>query len=102
MSKSIQEILEARKAHQEAIAPTEYTNYDEYMSAQARLTQRLISQPARVCELCGYDMDHKGHKLSEREKKWSVHDVCKKKLEAQLDRDTGVARDRRQKRLNTV
>lgn len=102
MSKSIQEILEARKAHQQAIAPTEYSNYEEYMDAQSKLTQRLINQPAKVCELCGYDMDHKGHKLSEKEKKWSIHDVCRRKLEKQLDRDTGIATERRGKRVNTV
>ena len=87
--------------NREALVKTEYTNYEEYLDAQTRLTKRLTSQPAKTCELCGYPMDYKGHRLSEKEKKWSIHDVCKTKMEGMLDRNTGIARERRGNRVNT-
>lgn len=102
MSKSIQDIVAAREEHQKALVPVEYTDYDEYINAQSHLTQRLITQPSKSCELCGYPMDYKGHKLTEREQKWSVHDVCRAKMEKQIDRASGINRDRRAKRVNTV
>ncbi len=84
------------------IVKTEYTNYDEYLDAQTRITKDLISKPAVTCELCGYPMDYKGHKLSKREEKWSIHDVCRDKAERMLDRDSGIARERRGTRVNTA
>ena len=98
----IQDIAKAHEEHRKALVPTEYTDYDEYINAQSHLTQRLINQPPRSCELCGYPMDYKGHKLTDREKKWSIHDVCRKKMEKQMDRESGINRDRRAKRVNTV
>lgn len=78
------------------IAKTEYTNYEEYLQAQKELNEQYQSLPAKICTLCGYPMDYKGHKLSKSEKKWSVHDVCKQKMNDMLDRESGVARERRE------
>lgn len=90
---SLSKIQQAAASRQQLV-PTEYTNYDEYMDAQSRITKHLTSQPARTCEMCGYPMDYNGHQLSEREQKWSVHDVCQAKVESMLDRQTGIARER--------
>ena len=101
MNKRIDDIVAARKA-QQPIVQTEYTNYDDYLDAQSRLTQRLINQPAITCELCGYPMDYKGHKVTKWETKWSIHEVCKRKAESMLDRDSGIARERKGNRVNTA
>ena len=101
MSKNINDIV-ADRAAQQPIVPTEYTNFNDYLDAQTRLTQRLINQPARTCELCGYPMDYKGHKLTKWENKWSIHEVCKRKAENMLDRDSGIARERKGNRVNTA
>lgn len=84
------------------IVKTEYTNYEEYLDAQSRITKELISKPAVTCELCGYPMDYKGHKLSKMEAKWSIHDVCRDKAERLLDRDSGITRERRGSRVNVA
>lgn len=77
------------------LVKTEYTNYEEYMEAQKYIHEQYQSQPADVCTLCGYPMDYNGHVLTEYERKWSTHDVCKKKMEGLLDRETGIARERK-------
>lgn len=82
-------------SERQPLVPTEYSNYDEYLKAQKYLHEQVFKQPANVCELCGYPMNYKGHQLTEWEKKWSVHEVCKKKLDAMLDRQTGISRERR-------
>jgi hypothetical protein len=87
----IQQMANERKQ----VVKTEYTNYNEYMDAQKYAHEVLQSQPAVTCELCGYPMDYNGHVLSERESKWSIHDVCRKKMEGMLDRETGIARERK-------
>lgn len=97
----IQDIAQ-RHASQNPLVKTEYTDYGEYMKAQENLTKKVISKEAKTCELCGYPMTWKGHKLTEKEKKWSIHDVCREKAMRLLDRDSGILRDRKEKRLNTV
>ena len=101
MTRNIQDIVSRREQMQPKIQ-TEYTNYEEYLDAQSRITKSLISQPARTCELCGYPMDYKGHKLSKMEAKWSIHDVCRAKAEKMLDRDSGITRERRGSRVNVA
>lgn len=93
-SNSLSKIRKAAERRQ--IAPTEYINYDDYMDAQKRLTKQLTSQPAQICEMCGYPMNYNGHKLSEWERKWSIHEVCKDKVSGMLDRKTGITRERKE------
>lgn len=81
--------------NRQQLVKTEYTNYEEYLEAQKRVNDFYFAQPAKACELCGYPMDHQGHKPTEWETKWSVHEVCKKSMHSMLDREAGVARERR-------
>lgn len=93
-SSSIQKM--AKRATKERIAQTEYRNYDDYMNAQKDIHQHLHAKPADMCELCGYAMDYNGHQLSAWEQKWSIHEVCRDKMGGMLDRETGIARERRE------
>lgn len=77
------------------LVKSEYTNYDEYLSAQDQVHRELLSKPAKTCELCGYPMDYNNHVPSEWERKWSIHSVCKRKLDGMLDRETGISRERK-------
>lgn len=86
--------IQNMQAQRKQLVPTEFTNYDEYLKAQKAIHDHMFQQEAAVCQLCGYPMNYNGHKLSEREEKWSVHDVCNKKMEGMLDRKTGIARER--------
>lgn len=76
----------------------QWTNYDEYIKDQRSIFDQMKSKPAQFCGLCGYPMDYNGHKLTEWEKIWSVHEVCKSKMGNYLDRESGVARERRSRR----
>lgn len=90
---SIQQM--AQRSRKERIAPTEYKNYDDYLKAQKQVHEHLHSKPAISCELCGYPLTYNGHKPTEREQKWSIHDVCQEKMSRMLDRETGIARERK-------
>lgn len=59
--------------------------------------RKFFSKPAKTCTLCGYPMDYNGHKLTEWEEKWSTHEPCRDKAHGMLDRETGIARERRRK-----
>jgi hypothetical protein len=97
MSKSYRNQADIQQMAQQRqqIVKTEYTDYNEYMDAQKYIHDTLQSKPAVTCELCGYPMDYNGHILSEKEQKWSIHEVCRKKMENMLDRETGIARERK-------
>lgn len=82
-------------AERAPLVKTEYTNYDEYLEAQKKVNDHFFAQPAKNCELCGYPMDYQGHVLTEWEVKWSVHEVCQKSMHSMLDRESGVARERK-------
>ncbi|WP_422661691.1 hypothetical protein ACK8P5_26580 (plasmid) [Paenibacillus sp. EC2-1] len=73
----------------------EWTNYDDYLRDQKRIHEKVFSRPALFCNLCGYPMDYQGHKMTEWEEKWSTHEVCKKKMNNFLDRESGILRDRK-------
>lgn len=75
-----------------------WRSYEEYMRDQKKIADQMKAKPAISCELCGYPMDYKGHKLTKWERDWSVHEVCKAKLGNLLDRQSGAARDRRMRR----
>lgn len=77
------------------IVKTEYTNYEEYLEAQKKVNDHYFSLPAKNCELCGYPMDYNKHQMTEWEFKWSVHEVCKNSMHGMLDRETGIARERK-------
>lgn len=93
--KSASAIRNMGAAGKDPLVKMEYTNYDEYLLAQKQVHDHFFSLPAKNCELCGYPMDYNNHILSEREFKWSVHDVCKKKMDTMLDRETGIHRERK-------
>lgn len=76
----------------------QWTNYDEYINDQRTVFNEMKQRPAQFCGLCGYEMNYNGHKLTEWEKIWSVHEVCKAKMSGYLDREAGVARERRSRR----
>jgi len=59
--------------------------------------RKFFAKPAVTCGLCGYPMDYNGHKLTEWEAKWSIHEPCREKAHKMLDRDTGITRERRQR-----
>lgn len=77
------------------LVKTEYTNYEEYLEAQKHVNDHYFGLPAKNCELCGYPMDYNKHKMSEWEFKWSVHEVCRDSMHGMLDRETGIARERK-------
>lgn len=85
----------AQRASKQRIAPTEYKNYDDYLNAQKHVHDHLHSKPAEMCELCGFPMDYNGHQLSAWEDRWSIHEVCRDKMGGMLDRETGIARERK-------
>jgi hypothetical protein len=96
-SKSYKSLADIQNMNTERkqLVKTEYRSYDEYMDAQSYVHKQLHTKPAEQCELCGYAMDYNGHVLSEWETKWSIHEVCKKKMDNMLDRETGIARERK-------
>lgn len=95
----IQNMGQAQQHSKHRIAKTEYRDYNEYMDAQKYVHEELHNKPAISCELCGYPMDYNGHVPTEWEAKWSIHEVCKKKMDNMLDRETGITRER--KAMNT-
>lgn len=73
-----------------------WTNYDEYIAAQRRFFEEMKAKPANYCTLCGYPMDYNGHKPTEWELTWSTHEPCRDSALRMLDRESGIARERRQ------
>ncbi len=57
--------------------------------------KKLFSRPPLTCELCGYPMDYNGYKPDKWEIKWSTHNTCKEKAFKLLDRQSGIARERK-------
>lgn len=69
-------------------SPKKMRQYDENH-------RKLFSKPAKTCVLCGYPMDYQGHKATEWEIKWSTHAPCHEKALKMLDRESGIARERK-------
>lgn len=88
--RSLANLSTVSNAVQENVKRHPQQKYDEQHA-------KLFSKPALTCELCGFPMNHKGHVLTEWEEKWSTHEVCRDKAHAMLDRQSGIARERRRR-----
>ena len=95
--KAIRQHRAQQKMDYENVKRREWTNYDDYIRDQRMIFEQMKAKPAKICGLCGYAMDYNGHKLTEWEETWSVHEVCKAKMSNYLDRESGVARERRRR-----
>jgi hypothetical protein len=94
--KSASDIQKMANQSRQQLVKTEYTNYDEYLAAQKQMNDHYFAKPPENCELCGFPMDYNKHVLTEWEEKWSVHEYCRDKMAGMLDRETGIARERRE------
>lgn len=70
--------------------------YEDMVAAQRENYEKMRNKPANYCVLCGYPMNYNGHQPTEWELIWSTHEPCREAAFRMLDRESGVARERRQ------
>lgn len=66
-------------------------NYD----AKAR---RNFSKPANFCQFCGGTLEKHENPMTDRwQQRWSIHANCANAVDNQLDREVGIASERKQR-----
>ena len=73
--------------------------YNEWSQKYSPQAMNHFMRPANVCELCGKYMHQdprngREKEISEWERKWSVHEICRDQAAKQLDNATNISSKR--------